>query len=117
MRAKTMSGIRANMPPIRAALLAFAVALFLSAPVAPSWAGGSTAQGTIVAKVDGMSCPFCTYGLRKELLTIPGVKDVQVSLVKSEATLQLDPGSNVTDDQIRQAVHQAGFSPAAITHE
>ena len=71
----------------------------------------------IVAKVNGMSCPFCTYGLRKEMLTIPGVQDGKVSLRKSQAILKVDPGAKVTDAQVRHAIREAGFSAGAITHE
>lgn len=102
---------------IRTGLVALGLALLLLAPTAPGWAAGAIAQGAIVAKVNGMSCPFCTYGLRKEMLTIPGVKDVQVSLRKSQATLKVDPGTQVTDAQIRRAIREAGFSAGAIKHE
>ncbi len=99
-------------------LLWLALALALAAMVAqgPAWSANS-AQGTvIVAQANGMSCPFCAYGVRKELLTVPGVKSVSVNLAKSQATVTLSPGAKVTDEQIRHAIREAGFSPGPITH-
>lgn len=102
---------------IKTGLGTLGFALLLLAPAAPSYAAGSTVQNTIVATVDGLACPFCAYGVRKELLTIPGVKDVQVNLLKSQAIVSVDPGTRVTDAQIQQAVREAGFSSGTIKHE
>jgi len=100
--------------PLKLLWVMMALAL-LAVAAKPVWSAESAQGAVIVVQVNGMSCPFCTYGLRKELLTVPGVKSVLVSLRKSHATVTLDPGTTVTDAQIRHAIHEAGFSPAKIT--
>jgi len=70
--------------------------------------------GKAVVTVQGMACPFCAYGLEKRLKTLDGVSDVQIDLGKSEATLEFREGSTVSDEEIRQEVRRAGFTPGAI---
>lgn len=101
--------------PLKIVWLAIAFALLGLAAVNPSWSADGGQQMTIVAQVKGMSCPFCAYGLRKELLMIPGVKDLHVNLAKSQASVTVDPPAKVTDEQIRHAIREAGFSPGPIT--
>jgi len=89
--------------------------------VLPSTAGGASPGATdaqqgrqIVAKVAGLACPFCVYGLEKQLKKIPGVADVHVSLGGGEAVITTKPGAEVTDAQIRDAVRRAGFKVSEI---
>jgi len=102
---------------IRPALI---VACALAMSFATPWlarAAGNSCPGTTVAEVKGMACPFCAYGLRKHLLAIPGVKDVQVDLNKSQATIDPKDGADVNGAQIAQAINDAGFSPGQIQCE
>ncbi|MBI5576354.1 MAG: heavy-metal-associated domain-containing protein [Deltaproteobacteria bacterium] len=96
------------------ALVAVVPAL-LAAPYG-AWSAGpqpGAAKQAVVA-VDGMSCPFCAYGVKKHLSALPGVKSVQVELAKGEAIVEFDPEGQVTDEQIRKAVREAGFTPGKI---
>ncbi len=93
-----------------------ALALLFATPWAAR-AAGDACHGTAVAGVKGMACPFCAYGLRKHLLAIPGVKNVQVDLNNSEATIEPNSGAEVTAAQIQEAINDAGFSPGQIRCE
>ena len=104
----------AGASPMRIVWFAMALAWIAALTAVPSRSASAGNQTVIVAQVNGMSCPFCAYGLRKELLTVPGVKDVHVSLAKSQATIIVDSGGTVTDAQIRHAIREAGFSPGRI---
>lgn len=64
--------------------------------------------------VNGMSCPFCAYGVKKHLSALPGVKSVQVELAKGKAIVEFSPEAKVTDEQIQKAVRAAGFTPGKI---
>lgn len=114
-RKDTLGQTAIDVSALKIVWLVIAFALIGLAAVNPSWSADGGQQTTIVAQVKGMSCPFCAYGLRKELLTIPGVKDVQVSLAESQASVTVAPPAKVTDEQIRQAIREAGFSPGPIT--
>lgn len=67
-----------------------------------------------VVTVQGMQCPFCAYGIQKQLKKLRGVKGVEVELERNEAIVTLEPGAKVTDADIRQAVRKAGFTPGKI---
>lgn len=116
-RNSTVGQTTLDASPLKIVWLAIAFTLIGLAAVNSSWAADGGQQTTIVAQVNGMSCPFCAYGLRKELLTIPGVKDVHVSLSNSRATVTVDPSARITDEQIRHAIREAGFSPGPITRD
>lgn len=69
---------------------------------------------TVVVTVKGMGCPLCVYGVKERLLMLPGVKDVRVDLGRSQATIDLMEDAKVTNAQIAQAIHDAGFTPGEI---
>ena len=63
-------------------------------------------------EVDGLSCPFCAYGLEKKLMELKGVEsidiDLEAGLVILETTIALE------ENDLRRAVEEAGFTPRAI---
>lgn len=67
-----------------------------------------------VVTVQGMQCPFCAYGIKKHLAKLPGVTRVEVELAKNQAIVTFAPDADVTDEQIRQAIRKAGFTPGKI---
>jgi len=71
----------------------------------------------VVVSVKGLACPFCVYGLEKHLRKLKGATRVEVDLGKGEATIDLEPDSTVTDDEIRNAVEKAGFTVDRIHRE
>ena len=80
-----------------------------------AWSGpASGASRQAAVAVNGMSCPFCAYGVKKHLSALPGVKSVQVELAKGEAIVEFAPEAKVTDEQIQKAVRDAGFTPGKI---
>ncbi len=60
-------------------------------------------------KVDGLACPFCSYGVEKQLIAIPGVRDVKVSIKTSLVTVTMKDGAELTKAQASKAVKDAGF--------
>jgi copper chaperone CopZ len=64
-------------------------------------------------KVNGMACPFCAYGIEKKLRGLPGARNVKVELESGRATFEAPAGA-VTEQQIRQAIKDAGFTPGSI---
>lgn len=91
------------------------VAAVLSSLAVAAWSGpGSGASRQAVVTVNGMSCPFCAYGVKKHLSVLPGVKNVQVELAKGEAIVNFASETEVSEEQIQKAVREAGFTPGKI---
>jgi len=48
-------------------------------------------------QVDGLSCPFCAYGLEKHLKKIKGVKYVEINMKSGNVIVQMKPDAYVDD--------------------
>jgi len=68
----------------------------------------------VILRVDGLACPFCTYGLEKKISKIEGVTKYEVSLPDAKAFIDLDPEAQVDLDKFRNAVKEAGFTLSGI---
>ncbi|MCR4319039.1 MAG: heavy-metal-associated domain-containing protein [Candidatus Brocadiaceae bacterium] len=64
--------------------------------------------------VEGMSCPFCVYGVEKRLTTVEGVKSVTISMNDGVATLIAKEERSVNINQVTPAVRDSGFTPGMI---
>lgn len=92
------------------------VALLVATGLAP----GAQAQDTVempdvTVEVDGLACPFCAYGIEKKLLKIDGVAALEVQIDDGQIQMKLDEDAEVTEEQIREAVAEAGFTVRKIT--
>jgi len=72
-------------------------------------------KGTIKVRVDGLSCPFCAYGLEKKLKKMEGVKKIEISVEDAYALLTIEEGKVVSEKVIRENVKDAGFTAREIT--
>lgn len=61
-------------------------------------------------KVDGLACPFCSYGVEKQLKAIPGVSGIKISIKTSTVTVTMKDGMKLTKTQADRAVKAAGFT-------
>ncbi len=80
----------------------------------PTTARPKPVRGDVLVRIAGMSCPFCAYGIEKHLKALPRVKSARVNLGEGTAVLELVPGQKVADEEIRQALHKAGFKASEI---
>ena len=87
------------------AVSALAVVLGAEAPVP---------GGTVEMTVLGVVSPSATFGLTRHLLGIPGVRTMRFDLQHGLATMQLAPDAMVTDEQLREAVRGAAYTPGDI---
>lgn len=81
------------------------------APLAAASADGAREA---VVSVNGMVCSICARHLESRLRKISAVNDVTVNLEKQTAALRLKPDAELTEDQISDAVRDAGFNVTAI---
>jgi len=69
----------------------------------------------IKIEVDGLSCPFCAYGLEKELKKIAGSDSVMILLKEGEAIMKVPNSQIPTKESLEKIVIDAGFTPRGIT--
>ena len=68
------------------------------------------AASNYVIKIDGMTCKFCAHHIKKSLQKLDGVEKVEVDQDKGLATLQVKPGTNITDQQFKSLIAEAGYN-------
>jgi len=89
---------------------------FLVAALAiPTIAQDSPKQITI--RVDGLSCPFCAYGLEKKLNRLEGAVSVRIDIERGRALITMDVGKTIQEGDLKKAVLDAGFTPREISYQ
>ncbi len=76
-------------------------------------AGPAQAQetkGVYTLQADGLACPFCAYGIEKQLSAIEGVESVETDIKSGTITVTMQDGANLSEDDARKAVETAGFT-------
>ncbi|MGH8960195.1 MAG: heavy-metal-associated domain-containing protein [Jatrophihabitantaceae bacterium] len=62
-----------------------------------------------IYQVDGMSCEHCVSAVSGEIGRLAGVESVAVELASGQVTIT---GDGYTDEQVRDAVDEAGYQLA-----
>lgn len=110
IRAPTLAVL---LPALLATLLA-ALPGSATEPGAPEAASPQEPPPDVAVEVNGLSCPFCAYGIEKKFVERPEVESVVVALEENEVHLWLRSGQELSDEQVRRTVEEAGFTPGAI---
>jgi len=66
-------------------------------------------------RVDGLACPFCSYGLEKKLKEVKGVDKVTIYVDKGMAVLTSKKMQSINVEQLEPVVVAAGFTPGPIS--
>ncbi|MEE8305523.1 MAG: heavy-metal-associated domain-containing protein [Candidatus Tectomicrobia bacterium] len=66
-------------------------------------------------EVDGIVCPFCMYGIEKKLTKLEGVVEIRHNLEKGQFFIKVADGSSLTEEEVRDAVTEAGFTLRSFT--
>jgi len=83
-----------------------------------AWSGLAMAAGTqYELRVDGLSCPFCAYGIEKKLKKTPGVESVEINLERGMVVVKARTGVVLTKAQMKKLVKDAGFSLRSMTEK
>ena len=83
---------------------AFAFSVFLL----PVIAFAAPAQYQL--RVDGLACPFCAYGIEKELKRTDGVESIRIDINAGTVTVTMAEGATMTEAQASRIVEDAGFT-------
>lgn len=84
-----------------------AAALTLCLPLL-AWSGQ---RQVVDIDVKGMACPFCAYGLEKNLGKASEVDRASASLQAQNVRIVLKPGMQPDIGRYKQLIHDAGFTP------
>ena len=60
--------------------------------------------------VDGLACPFCAYGIEKELSTLEGIEKFDIDLKRGTVVVTMAEGMVLTETAAVEAVRNAGFT-------
>ena len=85
------------------------VAVFVGAV----WAGAVAAQGArpiYTLQADGVACPFCAYGIEKQLGAIEGVEAVETDIKSGTVIVTMQDGATLNEAAAKEAVEAAGFT-------
>ena len=92
--------------------VAFFCVILLCLPIA-AWADE---REVVEIEVTGLACPFCAYGLEKNIKKLPEVSAVTVNLAASMARIVMNTDQEADLEAINEAIVNAGFTPGyAIT--
>ncbi len=69
------------------------------------------ASETRVYEVFGMDCPGCHGGVEKLVGKIPGVQYSQANWVQKQLVVTVQPEVELNDEDIRDAIERANFTP------
>ena len=70
-------------------------------------------KATIV--IQGMHCASCASNTERSLRKVPGVRSASVSLLFKKGTVDIGDGSEVTEEQLKDAVKRAGYEARSIS--
>lgn len=62
-----------------------------------------------VASMNGLTCPFCSFGAEKQIKKVGGVQKVNVNIDAGTATITARPGQSIDVGQLPSAIKSAGF--------
>ena len=93
------------MNALRAVLVAF---VLVSSGVLAARAQ-AVDQPVYTLHVNGLACPFCAYGIEKQLSKVEGVVAIDIDIKAGAITLTLAAGSTLEESTAREAIEAAGF--------
>lgn len=60
--------------------------------------------------VDGLACPFCAYGVEKQLHKLDGIARLDTNIEQGLVVVTMQTGKTLTRDHVTRAVEKAGFT-------
>lgn len=72
------------------------------------------AQAKYELTVDGLACPFCAYGIEKELTRAEGVASIEIDINAGTVTVTMRENASLSEAKARQIVSDAGFTLAGF---
>lgn len=67
-------------------------------------------QAVYTLQADGLACPFCAYGIEKQITRIEGVESVETDVKSGTIVITMKPGTTLDEADAKRAVEAAGFT-------
>lgn len=95
-------------------IFSFLIVAFLI-PVS-SFAQNEKAAERVFIKIEikGLACPYCAYGMERELKKIAGVEDVEIELEEGMAYISTPVTQKPTKAGLAKIIEDAGFTAGEI---
>jgi len=71
----------------------------------------------VTMQIDGMTCPFCIFGIEKKLKSVDEVKDAEANLRSGNVDLTMEENAVISIKRLNKAVDDSGFTPGDIEIE
>lgn len=71
-------------------------------------------SGKVKIEVDGLSCPFCAYGLEKNLKELEGAEEIKIDVENAFVLFSITKGETIDEAILRKKIVDAGFTPKKI---
>ncbi|WP_025323198.1 metal-binding (seleno)protein [Deferrisoma camini] len=92
----------------------FILLLVLGALAASPRPAGCAESRTAVLRVEGMTCPSCTFSVKAALKRVDGVEEAEVSFKGKRAVVTYDP-ARTSEKALIEAVNSTGFRAAPVS--
>jgi mercuric ion binding protein len=86
------------------------VAALLMIAIGTTVAWAQSAKTVYTLQVDGLACPFCAYGVEKQLRAVDGVATVETDIKAGTVTIDMRAGATLDEATAKRAVERAGFT-------
>jgi len=70
----------------------------------------------IKIEVKGLACPFCAFGMEKELKKVSGVESVEIELKEGLAYISTPIEQMPTNESLEKIIRDAGFTVGEIEY-
>ena len=74
-------------------------------------------KAKVTVRVDGLSCPFCAYGLEKKLKKMEGVEGFSIHIELGRVEIIFSDEDLYDKNKVKEVVREAGFTPKGIKVE
>ena len=88
-------------------------AIFSLILLLPMTAFGAQTQYRL--QVDGLACPFCAYGIEKELTRTDGLESIDIDINAGTILVTMADGATMSEAQADRIIKDAGFTLRAFT--
>lgn len=72
---------------------------------------------SVEMEVDGMTCPFCVYGIEKKLEALEEVEDAGANLKAGTVDINLKENEPIDLERLEKAILESGFTPGRLKIE
>jgi copper chaperone CopZ len=108
----TVAELKKLYRALQAAILFFGLSLFFSGSLLSAAPRSSGDEVQVIVK--GVAVPYSVFGVISRLEQIPGVANVSFDMRHGLADIKFKPGAHVTDEQLREAIKNASYTPGDI---